>query len=238
MQIKNKKTGKVIYEHKSPSMKETVETAVRDHWPLSEADLFGIDLFRAHLHEAVLDNADLRNVELSGSDLIETDLSGADLRGARINNADLSSADLRNCNLSGTQIKFTYLYGVNLRGANLSGADLSGSDFSDAKMANTDLSGANLQNTRLTGADLSGANFVMDEPINITGKAEKFYIPNAPSFGTRELWELGCQYDKAAGQWFHYDPKKAQEAVKALQNRDQRFAAEFSKAESFAASMN
>lgn len=51
---------------------------------------------------------------------------------------------------------------------------------------------------------------------------EKHYIPNAPAFGTKEMKDIGCEYEKETGQWFYLDPDKAQEAVKFLQEREQR----------------
>ena len=49
----------------------------------------------------------------------------------------------------------------------------------------------------------------------------KYYITNAPTFGTKEMKDIGCEYDKETGQWYHADPVKAQEAEKSLQEREQ-----------------
>jgi len=50
----------------------------------------------------------------------------------------------------------------------------------------------------------------------------KHFISNAPAFGTKEMNDLGCEYDKETGQWYHTDPEKAQETAESLQEREQR----------------
>ena len=57
-------------------------------------------------------------------------------------------------------------------------------------------------------------------------KDGKHYIPDAPTFGTKELTDLGCEYDEDTDQWYHTDFGKAQEAAKSLQERAQSREAE------------
>jgi hypothetical protein len=71
---------------------------------------------------ANLAGANLRNVELNGSNLqriylVGADLAGADLRGANLNGSVITNADLRGADFSNT---------------NLSNANLTGSDLTDA----------------------------------------------------------------------------------------------------------
>jgi hypothetical protein len=79
MQIKNRFTGEVIFEHKTESMSVCVAAAIRVLADLSYADL---------------SSADLRYANLSSADLRYANLSYADLRSADLRYANLSSADL------------------------------------------------------------------------------------------------------------------------------------------------
>ena len=71
-EIKNRFSGKVIFEFECASLRLCVEAAVEQKVSLSEADLR-----EAYLREADLREADLRGADLSGADLSEADLSGA-----------------------------------------------------------------------------------------------------------------------------------------------------------------
>ena len=108
IQIKNRYTGAVLYEHE----------------PTDEQQASGLAM-RAALEAAVKCNADLRGADLRGAYLRGAYLSGADLSDAYLSCADLSGADLSGANLSG----------ANLRGANLRGAYLSCASFGEGVTA-------------------------------------------------------------------------------------------------------
>jgi hypothetical protein len=80
IEIKNKHTGNVIYEHDAQ------------------------DLRGANLRGANLRWADLREADLRWADLREADLIGADLREADLRWANLIGADLRGANLIGANL--------------------------------------------------------------------------------------------------------------------------------------
>ncbi len=108
---------------------------------LSDADLQQIwmrhaSLRKANLIRANLREANLRWANLSGADLSKAKLSGANLKEARLWKAKLSRADLS---------------GVNLRGANLYGANLL-----DAKLAEADLQGAKYNTKAIQERDARG----------------------------------------------------------------------------------
>lgn len=92
IQIKNRYTGKVIFEHDEDknSMLKTVIEAIKQGAGLSYAYLRYADLRSAYLRYADLSYADLRSADLSSADL-----RSADLRAAYLRYADLSSAYLR-----------------------------------------------------------------------------------------------------------------------------------------------
>jgi len=112
-------------------------------------ELVGIDLSNASNNG----QSYLKNINLSGANLLDADLSGAflldaDLSGASLFGADLSGAMLRDANLSGT----------NLSRAKLSRAYLLGTNLSEATLTNTNLSGADLRSVKhLSQAMLANA---------------------------------------------------------------------------------
>ena len=68
-------------------------------------------------------NANLVNVDMSGSDLTRSDFSGASMYGA---------------NLEGANLFKTNFEGANLKSANLRNCDLLGADFSNTKLNNVE----------------------------------------------------------------------------------------------------
>ena len=87
--------------------------------------------------------ADLRYADLRQADLSFTNLIGTDLR-----NADLSYAYLRDADLDGANLCGTNLYGADLRDANLYGADLYRANLCNAKIYNANLYVTNLSSVK------------------------------------------------------------------------------------------
>ena len=126
-----------------------------------------LKLLKDGCKKAILDydlrDADLSNTDLSGINLRYTDLSDTDLSGASLVNTDLSDAILVNTDLSGASLVNASLVNTDLSDADLSDADLSdasliNTNLSDTSLVNTNLSGASLVNANLKGANLKGAN--------------------------------------------------------------------------------
>ena len=99
MQIKNKKTGKVLLEVPG----DTLERANLSDVNLSDANLIGANLY----------GANLRHANLRYANLSVADLRYANLRYANLSGADLSVADLSDANLSGADLSDVYLRGAN-----------------------------------------------------------------------------------------------------------------------------
>ena len=93
--------GKAALEIEAGSIREAVETAVKD-------------------------GANLRCVNLEGANLYGANLYGASLKGANLDGASLKGANLDGANLEGAN-----LYGASLKGANLEGANLEGAKYQD-----------------------------------------------------------------------------------------------------------
>jgi uncharacterized protein YjbI with pentapeptide repeats len=115
------------------------------------------------LARAVLENADLRQVNLSGAQLEGAQLSYAHLQGAKLSGAHLEGASLRGASLQGADLSGAYLQGAqldsaNLQGAILSNAHLEGATLDFANLQAAYLLSAYLQGATLKSADLRGAN--------------------------------------------------------------------------------
>jgi hypothetical protein len=110
-EIKDRFSGKVLFELECASLKICIESGIKASANLRFANLRFADLSDADLSGADLRDADLRGADLSGANLRGADLRGAnlhfaDLRGADLRFADLSGADLRDANLSVAQLGF------------------------------------------------------------------------------------------------------------------------------------
>jgi uncharacterized protein YjbI with pentapeptide repeats len=109
----------------------------------------------AHPNAGVyLRDANLRNADLSRSDLIDASLRSANLSGANLRSANLAGANLIRADLSGANLSDAIL-----ASANLSGAVLISADLSLASLLSANLNDANLTGANLSGADLSGTVF-------------------------------------------------------------------------------
>ena len=124
MKIKNRFTGKILYESEHKTMKETVEQAVKETTDLWEADLREANLSGANLRKADLSEADLREANLREANLSGASLSGANLSEANLWKADLREADLWEADLRKADLRKADLWKADLREANLWEADL------------------------------------------------------------------------------------------------------------------
>ena len=130
------------------------------------AYLRAVQLRRARLGEADLQNADLGGANFEGAELGDVNLAGANLSAANFEEAylgdanligaSLLSANLANINFVGANLQKANLSGTNLHGADLSKANLQGANLANATLTEADLQWADLSGADLEGADLSG----------------------------------------------------------------------------------
>jgi uncharacterized protein YjbI with pentapeptide repeats len=106
----------------------------------------------AKLAGANLSGADLRDAEVTRSDLSGAALDGADLRGA-----NLSVSRCMKANLTGALLQRADLYEVNFGDALLRGVDLTGAIALKVGLRGTDLTDAIFTDVDLYRADLRGA---------------------------------------------------------------------------------
>jgi len=170
MQIKNKKTGKVLLEVPG----DTLERANLSDVNLSDANLIGANLY----------GANLRYANLRYANLSVADLRYANLRYANLSGADLSVADLSDANLSGADLRY----------ANLSDANLSGADFSDVYLSDANLSGADLSDVYLRGANGIDLSSIPQKEETSIGLIKQDFIDvavgNILSFSDEQLRKL------------------------------------------------
>ena len=135
IEIKDRHSGRVLFETEAETLKDVVEEAVISGVNLSCADLRNADLGGAYLAGAQFSNADF-----SGANLFGIILDRATLIGTRFCNVDLRYADIRS--------------------ANLKKAVLQNSDLTCAQFLASDLTRADFRNSDLHGAELNGANII------------------------------------------------------------------------------
>ncbi len=148
---------------------------VWNQWREEHSDI-EIDLRDANLTLTDLRGANLRDALLIGASLISTGLSRADLSRAFLSQAYLDQAILIKANLSGANLSTARLLSANFSEANLCeailiNAELGNANFSGANLSRADLSEADLSRANLSRANLSDANMERSVLVetNLTG---------------------------------------------------------------------
>jgi hypothetical protein len=90
---------KAALEIEAETIKEAVESAVKNGANLYGANLYGANLDGANLYGANLDGANLDGANLDGANLRCANLYGANLDGANLDGANLDGANLDGANL-------------------------------------------------------------------------------------------------------------------------------------------
>lgn len=120
-EIKNKKSGKIIYAGEFKTFRDCLETAVKDNVDLCGADLTHKNLSHANLDDARLDHAAFFGSNLIGINLSEASLNHADFMNCSLESACLAFSSLKNCNVTGARFGGTYIEGAVIDGAHFSG---------------------------------------------------------------------------------------------------------------------
>src|SRR6266568_2017348 len=131
---------------------------------LDRAFLWKADLEQVWMPLASLQNTDLTEAKLRGASLWRGDLSKSNLNMANLPRADLGQADLSKAYLSEARLCGATLWGADLNGANLCKADLSRADSYEARRSPVNLRKGKPETTlllaRLCGADLTEARLL------------------------------------------------------------------------------
>jgi len=104
MKITDRFNGETIYEADVGTMRECVESAVRNGVSLRNANLRNVNL-----HNADVCGGDLRGADLCGADLRNVNFGGADLRGANLHRANLCGADMSDADLCGAYMAYGWV---------------------------------------------------------------------------------------------------------------------------------
>ena len=139
IEIKDRYSGRVLFETEAETLKNALEEAV----------MSGVNLSCANLRNADLDEACLANAQLSNADF-----SGANLFGALLYRATLISAHFYNVDLRYANFKY-----ANLRKAALQNSKLLTADFSQSNLIQVDFRNSNLEGASLRGANITGTYF-------------------------------------------------------------------------------
>ncbi|MCB1529719.1 MAG: pentapeptide repeat-containing protein [Rhodospirillales bacterium] len=120
MYLLSKKTGKILFEGRFPTIRRCVEQAVYEKTDLSHVDLRGMNLRHSNL-----DGAKMR---------------GACLWGALLDYADMSGGVFERCDFRAASLKETCLADSALRGADFRGAYFSKTIVADSDFSKTQFS--------------------------------------------------------------------------------------------------
>lgn len=102
IQIKNRLTNKIIVEGEYESIKDCLEK--NRNKDFTGADLSNMKLYKADLHEMILQNVDFRGSDLRFSKLYGSVLRDADFRGAEIWGSNINGANLLNIQINSDQL--------------------------------------------------------------------------------------------------------------------------------------
>jgi hypothetical protein len=107
-------------------------------------------------------NCSLNGLAAAAADMSHANMNNAQLRESRLSGSNLREADLQYADFSGADLSYSQLMGANLKGATLQNSDLSYADLSGANLSFT-----NLRDANLGGANLEGVRF--DEAVWFDG---------------------------------------------------------------------
>jgi len=139
LKIKDRHSGRILFETEAETLKGALEEAVISGVNLSCADLRNADVGGAYLAGAQLSNADF-----SGANLFGITLDRAVLIGAHFYSVDMRYANIRY---------------ANLKKAVLRNSELICACFLESNLVQADFQGSNLQGVSLQDANLTGVFF-------------------------------------------------------------------------------
>ena len=116
-------------------------------------------------------------------DLMNADFSGAQLHDAALNSALLKDVNLEGADLSKALLWSTRFYEAHLAGAILKDAELMEAEFSGAYLQDADFTGANLDDVDFQGARLLGAKGLSCSRLQQTRNWESAYRDDALACG-------------------------------------------------------
>jgi hypothetical protein len=188
--------------------RSVLASTVDDAKPAKRNALLVLKELREKLTEpASFADQDLSGQDFTGQILANSNFERAILIDARLERLDLSGANLAGASLSGAALTKANLRGANLQGANLDKARLLGADLTGARMQGVNLrraslAGATFEPNALAECDLFGAALAGQADLNFSlacGCTSIAFSPDgellAAGFtnGIIWLWVVGCK---------------------------------------------
>jgi uncharacterized protein YjbI with pentapeptide repeats len=123
------------------------------------------------IRDTHIENADLANIDLTGSLLERVEIVSTRLTGAKCNEIQLKSVLFQECKLDLAMLRMAKLEHCVFENCNLTEADFYESDLSGAIFSKCDLSRADISHASLTGADVRDCRIdgMRGTPASATG---------------------------------------------------------------------
>jgi uncharacterized protein YjbI with pentapeptide repeats len=126
---------------------------------------------RLRVRDALVENCDLANIDLTGGLLERVEITASRLTGATYTEAKLKSVLFRECKMDFTLMRMAKLENCIFESCNLTDADFYEADLSGNVFRHCDLSRADISHARLTGADIRDCRLdaIRGMPSNMDG---------------------------------------------------------------------
>lgn len=164
---------------------------------VNTGDCSGKDLSGAILRNQYLPGVKFQSTTLTKADLRNTNLTGSDMSGAYMRDAALDAADL-----DGVDLYTAYMTGVSATNTSLVGADLVSANLTDANFSGADLEMADLGGAVLTGVEWGnavcpdGSQGGCHGPVAAVESNPGTWLPQIPDWTSQTKGKL----------WYLYNP--------------------------------
>jgi uncharacterized protein YjbI with pentapeptide repeats len=164
---------------------------------LSGSDLQEADFTLVQLTEANFSCVNLSNSKFSSCDLDNVNLSGANLSHSKMCLCGFSGGNLSNANMLNADFSCSEFVGTNLAHSNLSNSVFSCAEFMNADLQHVNFENADLSDVDLTGADLSYANLTNANLVDAKLTNVNF---NGANLSGAKIHELDIHYVSFLGE--------------------------------------
>ena len=161
---------------------------------LREANLSGLQLVKADMFGAQGQGAVFRGTNLDGAELDAGDFSGAMFQSASLRQkASLDTGKFVGASFHSAKMQGAFCYGSDFTDASFARSSLQGANFRGATLQNSDFTGANLRGACLSQADLSGAKLISTQVVNTDLRGANLSGIVAPD---TQLWKATLYADE------------------------------------------
>lgn len=151
--------GKLIYENKGASKRETVISAVGNGIALDGADLRGLRLDNINFGGISFVGADFRGCSICDCSFVGATLLSARFDGVQANRSEFSNMHLLMTSFKSANLEKASFHNVHIGGADFSKANLWGAIFHKVSIKGANMARANIFATKFGDTDLSTVDF-------------------------------------------------------------------------------